>query len=135
MGQKITNARNSVRVIGFAGASVSRIYTSSRRAIYALQNSIPPAAQWDKISFSAFDDEVRKLIMEEEPHIDYEDHVTLQRLLNGFEWVVNATFEHWKRWVISDSRIFNDFIKALKWIGIEVKFENDRFMTKNISLL
>ena len=127
LGQKIMDIRNSNKAIGFAGVRVSRIYTSSRRAIYALQNSIPPAAQWDKISFTAFDDEVRKLTMEQDIDTDYDDPATLQRLLKGFEWVINSTYEHWRRWLDSDPRIFNYFEKALSWIGIKFTFEGGKF--------
>ncbi len=48
------------RAVDFAGARVSRLFTSSRRAEKALKYGLSPVEQWQN-GFSAFDDEVRKV--------------------------------------------------------------------------
>ncbi len=135
LGEDIVNARHTRATIGFAGVRVSRIYTSSRRAIYALQKGIPPAAQWDKIGFNEYDYEVRKLIMEQDLEIDYNNQQTLQILIKGLEWVINATAQHWQNWLFSNAEALNNFKKALSWIGIEVEFADGKFKVNNMNRL
>ncbi len=91
LGRAIITARQNQGVVKFAGARVSRLYTSARRAIDALvKKGLSPIEQWSK-GFSAFDDAVRKLSMEDAENRNYDLPEDLERLKDEIEYVINRT--------------------------------------------
>lgn len=101
--------------IGFAGARVSRLFTSSRRAEKAIKDGLSPVEQWNK-GFSAFDDEVRKFDWEKlSKDIDFDKSEDTAQLIDGIEKIINRTMKA-MNWVKEDDKIF---YRALGWMGIK----------------
>jgi hypothetical protein len=105
--------------IAFAGARVSRLYTSARRAEKALKDGLSPIEQWDK-GFSAFDDEVRKVRWDKSgKNIDYDDPGQIKELVENIEKIINRTILRSKNWLNSRDPILG---RSLEWLG--VKFDS-----------
>ncbi len=125
-GQKIKLARENSEdhtPVGFAGAKVSRLYTSSRRAEKALREGLSPVEQWDR-GFSAFDDEVRKVKWEELTNgIDFDNKEQVDNFLYELENVVNRTMLK----VSGSNNPASDPLlgRALGWLGIKYKITGD----------
>lgn len=106
------------RVIQFAGARVSRLYTSARRALHAWQKQgLAPLHQWDK-GFSPFDDEVRG-IDAGGGTMDYDDPSVLSRLKSDLENVLNQSLNDY----VQDSEIASKghkvYRNAISKLGIK----------------
>ena len=102
----------------FAGARVSRLYTSSRRAEKAIKDGLSPVEQWNTWK-GAFDNEVRKIdwaAMSEK--IDYKNKKEVKVIVEQLENVINRTIKAMK-WAHGDQKVFK---KSLGWLGIEFKF-------------
>lgn len=107
--------------IGFAGARVSRIFTSARRAEMAVKDGLSPVEQWEK-GFSAFDDEVRKFDWEAlVNNINYENSSDVNKLVERVEYIVNRSMRA-MTWVRGDKRVFE---RALGWLGITFEWDGD----------
>jgi len=105
------------RAIDFAGARVSRLFTSSRRAEKAIKDGLSPVEQWNK-GFSAFDDEVRKIDWESiSSSIDYDNPESVKVLEEKLEYVINRTMKA-MTWANKDHQIFR---RALWMLGIKYK--------------
>lgn len=110
------NAKNK-RAIDFAGARVSRLFTSSRRAEKAIKDGLSPVEQWNK-GFSAFDDEVRKVDWESlSKGVDYDNKESVQVLVDQLENVINRTMKA-MTWVQADHEVFK---RSLGWLGVKYK--------------
>ncbi len=135
IGQAIISARgDNKKALGFAGTT-TRLFTSSRRAIDAFKSGLAPVEQWDK-GFSAFDDEIRKLTMEDGDAIDYDDLETQEKLKKTFEYIINRTLDSWE----AGEKIGKDspyYRKAIGWLGIKYKLDSkgDMVITKMRPLL
>ena len=96
LGMKIRAARDNSptrnkTAIQFAGARVSRLYTSARRAEETLARGGAPIEMWDR-GFSAFDDEVRKKKWEKTmDKVNFDNAADVKRFLNGLEQIINRT--------------------------------------------
>ncbi len=122
LGQAIIAARSGRKEsLGFAGAQVSRLYTSARRAIDAWKRGLAPIEQWDK--FSAFDDAIRKMTLEKGKEVDYADPEVQKRLKEGLEHVINRTLDQYLGEDYPDKNAPN-FRKVLGLLGI--KYELDK---------
>lgn len=105
------------RAIDFAGARVSRLFTSSRRAEKALKDALSPVEQWNK-GFSAFDDEIRKFDWESlSKGIDYDNKESVQVLVDQLENVINRTMKA-MTWASADHEVFK---RSLGWLGVKYK--------------
>ena len=122
LGRAILAARQSPSVIKFAGARVSRIYTSARRAIDALvKKGLSPIEQWSK-GFSAFDDAVRKLSMEDAEKRNYDLPEDLERLKDEVEYVINRTINAIDRdGGKLEPEVFANYKKILGYMGIAIE--------------
>ncbi len=101
--------------IGFAGAKVSRLFTSSRRAEKALKDGLAPVEQWSK-GFSAFDDEVRKVDWEKiANNVDLDAPEGKRVFLEQLENVINRTVKAMS-WAGNDKKLFKN---SLSWLGIK----------------
>lgn len=138
LGRAIVAARKDHEAIQFAGARVSRVYTSARRAIDALRSGVAPIHQWKK-GFSAFDDEIRKMSMDTDEIPNYFDPVVVARLQVGLESVINQTIDTYEEGEIraegqglgKDAPGF--YKKALGWMGIQYRIdENNKVVITNI---
>ena len=135
VGRAIIAARGGDKSsLTFAGVG-TRLFTSSRRAIDALNSGLSPVEQWNK-GFSAFDDEIRKLTMKEGGEINYEDKETIKKLKESFEYVINRTLNEWER----GEKLGKNapyYKKALGWIGIKYTLDNkgDVVITDMASLI
>lgn len=99
-----------------AHATPARLYTSSRRAVDALQKGLPPLDQWNQ-GFSAFDDEVRRLELGQESTIDYDKPEEVAKLKEGLEWVINTTIDHYEAGEqLGKNSEF--YANALRYLGI-----------------
>jgi hypothetical protein len=132
IGQAIIEARKSQDSVQFAGARVSRLYTSARRAIQALSESgLVPVAQWDK-GFSPFDDEVRRLKLDENIDINYDDPEQVKKLKDGLEYVIDKTldiYESGER-LGKNAKYYKD---VLRYLGIQYDVDvNNRIVITNI---
>lgn len=120
LGRAIKAARQGARnkrAIDFAGARVSRLFTSSRRAEKAIKDGLSPVEQWDK-GFSAFDDEVRKIDWEAiSSNIDYDNPQSVRVLIEKLEYVISRTMKA-MTWTSKDQVIFK---RALGWLGIKYR--------------
>jgi len=126
LGEKIKRARDGAKdrvPIGFAGARVSRLYTSSRRAEKSLQEGLAPIEQWDK-GFSAFEDEVRKVKWEKiGKGINFKDKSQVERFTEELQNVINRTIMKTKVWGGTSRN--KTLMRALGWLGIEYKTAGD----------
>jgi len=105
------------KAIDFAGARVSRLFTSSRRAEKAVKDGLSPIEQWNK-GFSAFDDEVRKVDWALLSNgIDYDNKESVQMLVSQLENVINRTMKA-MTWVQADHEVFK---RSLGWLGVKYK--------------
>ncbi len=135
IGQAIIKARgDNKKALGFAGVN-TRLFTSSRRSIDALKSGLAPVEQWNK-GFSAFDDEVRKLTMEQGDAIDYNDRETQIKLKKSLEYIINRTLDSWE----SGEKLGKDnayYSKALGWLGIKytLDYKGDVLITSMTSLI
>ena len=119
------NAKNKT-AIDYAGARVSRLFTSSRRAEKAIEDGLAPIEQWER-GFSAFDDEVRKRDWESaSENIDYDNPESVKKLTNDLEYIINRSLKA-MTWTSNDSLVFR---RALGWLG--VKYES--FGTNQIKI-
>lgn len=120
-GRKILAARRGAQGrpgIAYAGARVSRLYTSSRRAEKAIRDGLSPIEQWEK-GFSAFDDEVRKVKWEETGRApDYDNPEEVQRLVSALESIINRTLMVSSQWW-SQGPYATYQRRALGWLGIK----------------
>lgn len=120
LGRAIKAARQGAqnkRAIDFAGARVSRLFTSSRRAEKAIKDGLSPVEQWDK-GFSAFDDEVRKIDWKAvSDNIDYDNPESVRVLIEKLEYVISRTMKA-MTWTSKDQVIFK---RALGWLGIKYR--------------
>lgn len=121
LGDKILDARSGARKhkgVGFAGARVSRLYTSARRAEKVLKEGYAPSEQWLH-GFSPFDDEVRKAKWDYEK-IDFDDPKQVKELVEQLEKIINRTIpavgsaNHWT------------FKTAMDLLGIKFKVINEK---------
>lgn len=104
--------------VDFAGAQVSRLFTSSRRAEKTLKEGLSPIEMWNK-GFSAFDDEVRKIDWGSiSSTIDYNKPESLKVLVNNIESVINRSM-HAMTWAHKDKEYFK---RSLGWLGIKYTF-------------
>lgn len=125
LGRRIKLAREGSRThipIAFAGARVSRLYTSARRAEHAVRDGFSPVEQWNR-GFGAFDDDVRKTKWEDtgEP-VDYDNKVVVGLLISELETTINRTLAAATNWQDRD-RFEKNIEKSLGWLGI--KFERE----------
>lgn len=120
------------RAIDYAGARVSRLFTSSRRAEKAIKDGLSPVEQWEA-GFSAFDDEVRKIDWESiAGDIDYEKPESIKVLVDNLEYVINRTIKHMV-WVENDPEVFR---RGLGWLGIKYEIaENSQVKILDASRL
>lgn len=132
IGQAILEARKSTTSIKYAGAGVSRLYTSARRAIKSLEKGLSPVEQWNK-GFSAFDDEIRQFELNSTTDIDYDDSGIVEKLKNDLEIVINRTLDVYEE----GERLGKDapyYKKALQYLGIEYKLNDEgRVVILNIN--
>lgn len=122
IGRAIVSARDSRGAIDFAGARVSRCYTSARRAISALESGLSPVEQWS-MGFSAFDDEIRRMTLHAGEDIDYRKPEVLAELKKGFEIMINRTLDQWE----SGEKLGKggaNYRKAIGWLGIEYSLDD-----------
>jgi hypothetical protein len=105
--------------IGYAGARVSRIYTSSRRAEKAVKDGLSPVEMWSR-GFSAFDDSVRKVRWEELTHgVDYTDKEQTKKLVESLEIILNRTVAEMSKWYQFKSADEEILKNAMQWLGIK----------------
>ncbi|MEI6588013.1 MAG: hypothetical protein WCO05_03635 [Candidatus Moraniibacteriota bacterium] len=117
IGFAINEARGGNKTISFAGANVSRLYTSSRRAIDALKSGLTPVEQWNK-GFSAFDDEIRRFEMGGEEVLDYTDPGVQAKFKVELEQVINRTLNIHEGGEVRGKDSW--YIKrALGWLGLK----------------
>lgn len=125
-GRRILAARQGApnrEAIAFAGARVSRLYTSSRRAEKAIRDGLSPIEQWQK-GFSAFDDEVRKVKWEETGKApNYDDPKVVKKLVSELENIVNRTLMVTSNWW-SNEQYATYQRRALGWLGIKYRLTN-----------
>jgi hypothetical protein len=116
------------KAIAFAGARVSRLFTSSRRAEKAIKDGLSPVEQWSS-GFSAFDDEVRKVNWASVSNrIDYKNKESVKILITELEKVINRTLKA-MTWTNGDLKLFD---RALGWLGIKYKLTGTgAFQEKN----
>ena len=121
LGRAVVHARGNWKTMGFAGARVSRLFTSSRRAIAALEEGHVPYDMWAR-EFSPFDAEVRNLGLGKgrEPNLD--DPSEIAELKKGLEWVINGTIRIMDRQAGrgASHRIYK---RALGWMGIKYNLD------------
>ncbi|MCX6793094.1 MAG: hypothetical protein NTY12_03630 [Candidatus Falkowbacteria bacterium] len=126
VGQAIVSARGgddeAVKAIQFAGAKVSRLYTSTRRAIDAWKSGLAPVEQWDK-GFSAFDNEIRAFDLDKDKSAyNFEDEKDVARLKKELEYVINRTLDVYERGEQLDKGKDNKYYKKnLRYLGINYK--------------
>lgn len=123
LGRRIVHSRarsKEHKAIDFAGARVSRVYTSSRRAEKAVQDGRSFIEQWDN-GFSAFDDEVRKVKWEETGEApDYNNPEVVQKLVSQLETTINRTLNVAGGWW-SGNRFSPMARRSLGLLGIKYK--------------
>jgi len=126
LGKAIKAARigaKNKKAIDFAGARVSRLFTSSRRAEKAIKDGLSPVEQWDK-GFSAFDDEVRKVDWQAlSEGVNYKDKEKVKILVDQLENVINRTINAMS-WIKSDD--FNLFKRSIGLLGIKFEMAGDK---------
>lgn len=96
LGQSIRLARGGNFNTQAYGGSASRVFTSARRAIHVLEKyGLSAVEQWNK-SFSAFDDEVRLLKLNDfsKREINYDDPEFLKQFKINLEHIINRDFHH-----------------------------------------
>ncbi len=123
LGRAIIAARGGNRKrLKFAGANVSRLYTSSRRAVDAFEkHGLAPVEQWEK-GFSAFDDEIRKLQLPS-GELDYSDPRVVETLKEQIEYIINRTLNVWEKGeqLGKDNSFYK---KALSLLGVKYKLDS-----------
>lgn len=134
IGQAIISARGETNRIQFAGARASRLYTSARRAIKAVEDGIPPVDQWRQ-GFSAFDDEVRSMQLGNSPDINYDDPNQVARLKEGLEAVINATIDLYEEGEKLGKDNVGFYGTALRYLGVRYHVENDRILIDNMDTM
>ncbi len=123
LGEAIQSARSGSGRTGikYGGTRVSRLYTSSRRAIDSLNSGFAPIEQWDK-GFSAYDDEVRKIDAGNQLDIDYENSEQVEQLISQTQTMVNRTLQRSKVWGgTSEDPVFK---RAMNFLGIKFEVVN-----------
>lgn len=130
IGQAIVAARGDHTRIQYGGARVSRLYTSARRAVDALNTGYVPVVQWDK-GFSAFDDEVRRLQLGEGQNINYEDPRQVERLKRDLEVVINKTLDTYEEGenIGKDAHYYK---QALRYLGVQYELRNGEVSITNM---
>ncbi len=126
VGQAIIAGRQNVDRIKFAGAKVSRLYTSARRAIKSLREGLAPVEQWNK-GFSAFDDEVRRSQQGQVKDINFDDPSQLTNFKTDLEYILNRTIDSYEAGE-KLGRNGNYYKTALRWLGIEYRVQNDKIV-------
>ena len=124
IGRAIVNARGGDKKrLTFAGVT-TRLFTSSRRSIDAMKSGLSPVEQWDK-GFSAFDDEVRNMIIEEGQEVDYDNEEIKEKLKKSLEYVFNRTLDVWgKGEELGKNSHF--YKKALLLLGVKYKLDKEK---------
>jgi hypothetical protein len=133
IGQAIIAARDDYKRVIFAGANVSRLYTSARRAIDALRSGLSPLEQWNK-GFSVFDDEIRKMQDTSGRDINYDDPNEIKRLKEGLEVILDRTLKVYE----SSERLGKDspyYRKAIGLLGIDYIVSNGEVKIESIDRL
>jgi hypothetical protein len=118
LGRRILASRlgTSRKGIDYAGASVSRLYTSSRRAEKAIRDGLSPSEQWEK-GFGAFDDEVRKTRWEDTGKMpDLSNPEVAVQLVEQLEVVINRTLPVTASWYRGSGPMAR---RALGWLGVK----------------
>ncbi len=113
--QSRTGAADKV-AIRYGGTRVSRLYTSSRRAIDALNYGKAPIEQWDR-GFSAYDSDVRSIDAGLEDDIDFDNPEQIKAFLIHTERIVNRTLDRAKGWGITADE--PSFRRAVRLLGIK----------------
>lgn len=126
-GAKINASRSGAKnkkAIAYAGARVSRLYTSSRRAEMVMEkHGLSPVEQWDA-GFSAFDDEVRKVNWENKGgRVDYKNKEEVEKLIASLETVINRTIKRTQSWGISTKD--RNLQRSLGWMGIKYEITGE----------
>lgn len=133
VGWGIIEGRQNPNRIKFGGARVSRLYTSARRAIHALQEGIAPINQWEK-GFSAFDDEIRKIQSGTGTDINYDDKTQIAQLKVGLEQVINQTLDSYEAGEkLGKNSPF--YRQALRYLGIQYQVKNGQVVITNMDPL
>jgi len=119
----IIAARGDNRSFDFAGTE-TRLFTSSRRAIVMLkQFGLVPLDQWRRGFSVQGDEEIRKLTMDDNGKINYEDKGTLEKLKIDLEYVINQSLNIYEE----GERLGKDnpyYKKAISWLGIKYQLDN-----------
>jgi len=131
IGQAILEARKKTDSIMYAGARVSRLYTSARRAIKALESGLSPVEQWDR-GFSAFDNEVRNFELGADNDIDYDSPDDLLKLKNNLQCIIDRTLDVYEQGEkLGKSAAY--YKKALRYLGIKYSLdENNNVVILNM---
>jgi len=121
IGQAIIRARgNDKNRLAFAGTK-TRLFTSSRRAISALNAGLSPVEQWNK-GFGVFDDEIRRLTVGKSEKVDYDREKTKEEIKRQLEYVINRTLDTYE----AGEKLGKDssyYKKALGWLGINYNLD------------
>lgn len=121
LGRRIRAARANAKShtpIAYAGARVSRLYTSARRAEHAVKEGTSPVEQWNN-GFSAFDDEVRKTRWEDTGTLpDYDSPVFVAQLVTQLEIVINRTITAMGGWQ-GNKEFDKNIRRSLSWLGLK----------------
>ena len=124
IGEAIRAARKSTDTISFAGARVSRLYTSSRRAIDALKNNLSPLEQWSK-EFSAFDDEIRRFeLAKDSTEVDYDNPEEIKELKEVLEYIIDRTLNQYELGE-QIGKLNRYYKKAINLLGIKYELTPD----------
>ncbi len=134
LGQAIWAARDGNKErIQFGGIIHSRIYTSARRAVNALQHGLSPVEQWNR-GFSAFDDEIRKMDMSLPAQIDYENPEHQRLFLTKLEALLNRTIDVYEgtEKIGKSNKMYKTILRKL---GIEYSVIDDKIQITDASTL
>jgi len=115
LGQAIRDARGNSRTIDYGGSRVSRIYTSSRRAIDAWNNGFAPIEQWDR-NWGVINDQIRRLKLGEHQTVNYDDPVELEKIKKDLELVIDRTLDYYKD--ESNNKENELFKRAVGFLGV-----------------
>lgn len=116
LGQAIRDARANTNTIGYAGSRVSRLYTSSRRAIAAWKEGFTPIEQWDR-RWGLLNGDIRNLELGVHKTVNYDDPDVLEKLKSGLEKVIDGTLDYYRD---TDGTKDNAlFVKAVSLLGIK----------------
>jgi protein phosphatase PTC1 len=121
LGQAIRAARGGGSTLGYAGANVSRLYTSSRRAIDAWNKGFAPIEQWDR-NWGIINDSIRRHALGEHVTVNYDDPSQMEKLKTDLNLVIGRTLDYYKD---QDGNLENPtFKKAMSWLGLKYKLNS-----------